>query len=54
MGGALVFDGVSSLIEVPHHDSLHPGADQITIEAWFKPMTFPAGPSTDCEKGCRR
>lgn len=51
IGGALVFDGVSSLIEVPHHDSLHPGGDQITIEAWFKPTTFPAGHPPIARKG---
>ena len=49
--GALVFDGASSLIEVPHHDSLHPGGDQITIEAWFKPATFPAGHPPIARKG---
>lgn len=42
-GGALVFDGASTLIEVPHHESLVPGGDELTIEAWFKPASFPAG-----------
>ena len=50
-GGALVFDGASSLIEVPHHDSLSPGGDALTIEAWFKPTSFPAGHPPIARKG---
>jgi hypothetical protein len=50
-GGALVFDGASSLIEVPHHDSLLPGGDELTIEAWFKPASFPAGHPPIARKG---
>ncbi len=50
-GGALVFDGASSLIEVPHHDSLIPGGDELTIEAWFKPASFPAGHPPIARKG---
>jgi hypothetical protein len=50
-GGALVFDGASSLIEVPHHDSLSPGGDELTIEAWFKPISFPAGHPPIARKG---
>ena len=50
-GGALVFDGASSLIEVPHHDSLSPGGDALTIEAWFKPASFPAGHPPIARKG---
>ena len=50
-GGALVFDGASSLIEVPHHDSLSPGGDALTIEAWFKPNSFPAGHPPIARKG---
>ena len=50
-GGALVFDGASSLIEVPHHDSLSPGGDELTIEAWFKPTSFPAGHPPIARKG---
>ena len=50
-GGALVFDGASSLIEVPHHDSLFPGGDELTIEAWFKPASFPAGHPPIARKG---
>ena len=50
-GGALVFDGASSLIEVPHHDSLVPGGDELTIEAWFKPNSFPAGHPPIARKG---
>ena len=51
LGGALVFDGASSLIEVPHHDSLFPGGDELTIEAWFKPASFPAGHPPIARKG---
>ncbi len=51
LGGALVFDGASSLIEVPHHESLFPGGDELTIEAWFKPNTFPAGHPPIARKG---
>ena len=50
-GGALVFDGASSLIEVPHHDSLVPGGDELTVEAWFKPASFPAGHPPIARKG---
>ncbi|MXV74151.1 LamG domain-containing protein [Candidatus Poribacteria bacterium] len=50
-GGALIFDGANSLIEVPHHDSLHAGSDEVTIEAWFKPTTFPAGHPPIARKG---
>ncbi len=50
-GGALVFDGASSLIEVPHHDSLSPGGAALTIEAWFKPTSFPAGHPPIARKG---
>ena len=50
-GGALVFDGASSLIEVPHHDSLFPGGDELTIEAWFKPASFPGGHPPIARKG---
>lgn len=51
LGGALVFDGASSLIEVPHHDSLVPGGDELTVEAWFKPASFPAGHPPIARKG---
>ena len=50
-GGAMVFDGASSLIEVPHHESLFPGGDELTIEAWFKPTSFPAGHPPIARKG---
>jgi len=50
-GGALVFDGATSLIEVPHHDSLLPGGDALTIEAWFKPASFPGGHPPIARKG---
>lgn len=50
-GGAMVFDGASSLIEVPHHDSLLPGGDELTIEAWFKPASFPGGHPPIARKG---
>jgi len=50
-GGALVFDGATSLIEVPHHDSLLPGGDALTIEAWFKPASFPGGHPPMARKG---
>ena len=50
-GGALTFDGASSLIEVPHHDSLHAGSDEVTIEAWFKPAKFPNGYPSIARKG---
>ena len=51
LGGALVFDGASSLIEVPHDESLFPGGDELTIEAWFKPASFPAGHPPIARKG---
>ena len=51
LGGALVFDGASSLIEVPHHESLFPGGDELTIEAWFKPASFPGGHPPIARKG---
>ena len=51
IGGALVFNGASSLIEVPHHDSLLPGGDALTIEAWFKPASFPGGHPVIARKG---
>ena len=51
LGGALIFDGASSLIEVPHHDSLLPGGDELTIEAWFKPASFPGGHPPIARKG---
>lgn len=50
-GGAMVFDGASSLIEVPHHESLFPGGDELTIEAWFKPASFPGGHPPIARKG---
>lgn len=50
-GGALVFNGTSSLIEVPHHDSLFPEGDELTIQVWFKPNTFPAGHPPVARKG---
>ena len=50
-GGGLVFNGASSLIEVPHHDSLLPGGDELTIEAWFKPASFPGGHPVIARKG---
>ena len=51
LGGALVFDGASTLIEVPHHESLSPGGDELTIEAWFKPASFPGGHPPIARKG---
>ena len=50
-GGGLEFNGKSSLIEVEHHDSLGPGEDKITVEAWFKPLSFPAGHPPIARKG---
>ncbi len=50
-GGGLIFNGTSSLIEIPHHESLLPGGDEMTIEAWFKPATFPAGHPPIARKG---
>ena len=50
-GGAMIFDGASSVIEVPHHESLFPGGDELTIEAWFKPTSFPAGHPPIARKG---
>ena len=50
-GGGLEFNGKSSLIEVEHHDSLVPGGDKITVEAWFKPLSFPAGHPPIARKG---
>ena len=50
-GGGLEFNGKSSLIEVEHHDSLVPGGDKITVEAWFKPLSFPTGHPPIARKG---
>ena len=47
----MVFNGASSLIEVLHHDSLLPGGDELTIEAWFKPASFPGGHPVIARKG---
>lgn len=50
-GGGLEFNGSSSLIEVPHHDSLDPGGDQMSILAWLKPTSFPGGHPPIARKG---
>jgi hypothetical protein len=50
-GGGLEFNGKSSLIEVPHHASLQPGGDKLTVEAWFKPASFPGGHPPIARKG---
>ena len=39
-GGGIEFNGETSVIEVPHDDSLDPGEDQITIMAWYNPLAF--------------
>jgi hypothetical protein len=51
IGGALEFNGKSSVIEVPHHDKLNPGGDQLTIIAWYQPRNFPAGHPPIARKG---
>lgn len=50
-GGGIVFNGTSSVIEVPHDDSLLPGGDQITIMAWYNPASLPAGYPAIARKG---
>ncbi|MFC1718849.1 LamG domain-containing protein [Candidatus Poribacteria bacterium] len=50
-GGGLEFNGASSLIEVPHNDNLNPGGDELSILAWFKPTSFPAGHPPIARKG---
>ncbi len=50
-GGGMEFNGASSLIEVPHNDNLNPGGDQLSILAWFKPASFPAGHPPIARKG---
>ncbi|MFC1719173.1 LamG domain-containing protein [Candidatus Poribacteria bacterium] len=50
-GGGMEFNGTSSLIEVPHNDNLNPGGDQLSILAWFKPTSFPAGHPPIARKG---
>ena len=39
-GGGMEFNGESTLIEVPHHPSLNPGGDKMTVMAWFKPFSL--------------
>ncbi len=50
-GGAVEFNGATSVIEVPHSDNLNPGGDQISIIAWLKPNSFPAGHPPIARKG---
>lgn len=49
--GGLEFNGTTSLIEVPHKDNLNPGGDQLSVIAWFKPTSFPAGHPPIARKG---
>jgi len=50
-GGGIVYNGTSSVIEVPHDDSLLPGGDQMTIMAWYKPTSLAAGYPAIARKG---
>lgn len=50
-GKGLAFNGKTSFIEVPDDESLDPGGDQITIMAWYKPLSFPAGHPAIARKG---
>ena len=50
-GGGIEFNGNSSLIEVPHRDSLNPGGDKLTIMAWLKPISLPGGHPPIARKG---
>ena len=50
-GGGLEFNGKSSLIEIPHHASLQPGGDKLTVATWFKPISFPGGHPPIARKG---
>ena len=50
-GGGIEFDGASSVIEVPHNDSLNPGGDQITVMAWYKPFSLTASYPPIARKG---
>ncbi len=50
-GGGMEFNGTTSLIEVPHDASLNPGGDQMSIMAWYKPLSFPAGHPPIARKG---
>ena len=50
-GGGMEFNGSTSLIEVPHHSSLNPGGDKLSIMAWYKPLSFPDGHPPSARKG---
>ena len=50
-GGGMEFNGKSSVIEVPHHPSLQPGGDKLTVAAWYKPSSFPGGHPPIARKG---
>ena len=50
-GGGIEFNGTSGVIEVPHHDSLNPGGDQITVMAWYKPFSLSAAYPPIARKG---
>lgn len=50
-GGGMAFNGKTSFIEVPDDASLDPGGDGITIMAWYKPLSFPAGHPPIARKG---
>ena len=50
-GGGLEFDGKTSEIQVPHHNKLNPGGDQLTIIAWYMPYSFPGGHPPIARKG---
>jgi hypothetical protein len=50
-GGGMEFNGATSLIEVPHKDNLNPGGNEMSVLAWFKPITFPGGHPPIARKG---
>lgn len=50
-GGGMGFNGGTSFIRVPHHQSLDADRGQITIMAWYKPFSFPTDYPPIARKG---
>lgn len=50
-GGAIEFNGKTSVIEVPHSASLAFGGQKISIMAWLKTANFPSGHPPIARKG---
>ena len=49
-GGGMEFNGKSSVIEVPHHASLQPGGDKLTVAAVVQTQLISGRASTDRSK----